>query len=65
MKLTSVSTNSPPSVPIVAQKSPLGHSMGGSAWKKASLLQSFVTGIIPGNQNSEYGPKLMNIAVLC
>ena len=42
-------------VPIMAQKSLLGHSKGGSAaWQMAGLLQSVYHGIIPGNRNSEY-----------
>ncbi|TFK75163.1 fatty acid synthase [Pluteus cervinus] len=41
-------------VPIVAQKSLLGHSKGGSAaWQMAGLLQYVGTGIIPGNRNSD------------
>ncbi|KAF8638240.1 hypothetical protein AX17_002262 [Amanita inopinata Kibby_2008] len=41
-------------VPIVAQKSLLGHSKGGSAaWQMAGLLQSILTGIVPGNRNSD------------
>ncbi|KAK2463415.1 hypothetical protein APHAL10511_004501 [Amanita phalloides] len=41
-------------VPIVAQKSLLGHSKGGSAgWQMAGLLQSVITGIVPGNRNSD------------
>jgi fatty acid synthase subunit alpha len=31
----------------------------------ASLLQSVITGIIPGNRNSEYVSKLMSVTVLC
>lgn len=41
-------------VPVIAQKSLLGHSKGGSAaWQMAGLLQSVITGIVPGNRNSE------------
>ncbi|KAH8822971.1 fatty acid synthase [Flagelloscypha sp. PMI_526] len=41
-------------VPIAAQKSLLGHAKGGSAaWQLAGLLQSVVTGIVPGNRNSD------------
>jgi fatty acid synthase subunit alpha len=41
-------------VPVIAQKSLLGHSKGGSAaWQMAGLLQTVITGIIPGNRNSE------------
>jgi 3-oxoacyl-(acyl-carrier-protein) synthase len=37
-------------VPIMAQKSLLGHSKGGSAaWQMAGLLQTVTSGIIPGN----------------
>ncbi|KAJ7158521.1 fatty acid synthase [Mycena filopes] len=41
-------------VPIMAQKSIVGHSKGGSAaWQMAGLLQTVNTGIIPGNRNSD------------
>jgi len=41
-------------VPIMAQKSLLGHSKGGSAaWQMMGLLQSVSTGIIPGNRNND------------
>jgi fatty acid synthase subunit alpha, fungi type len=41
-------------VPIVAQKSIVGHSKGGSAaWQMAGLLQSVNTGIVPGNRNAD------------
>jgi fatty acid synthase subunit beta len=41
-------------VPIVAQKSLLGHAKGGAAaWQMAGVLQSLITGIVPGNRNSE------------
>ncbi|KAJ6624064.1 fatty acid synthase [Mycena sp. CBHHK59/15] len=41
-------------VPIMAQKSLLGHSKGGSAaWQMAGLLQTVITGIVPGNRNSD------------
>ncbi|KAG2076495.1 hypothetical protein BDR04DRAFT_694370 [Suillus decipiens] len=41
-------------VPVIAQKSLLGHSKGGSAaWQMAGLLQTVITGIIPGNRNSD------------
>lgn len=41
-------------VPVMAQKSLLGHSKGGSAsWQMMGLLQTVHTGIIPGNRNSE------------
>ena len=41
-------------VPVIAQKSLLGHSKGGSAaWQMAGLLQTVITGIVPGNRNSE------------
>ena len=41
-------------IPVMAQKSLLGHSKGGSAaWQMAGLLQTVNTGIIPGNRNSE------------
>jgi hypothetical protein len=65
---TTISRSPGNAVPIVAQKSLLGHSKGGSAaWQMAGLLQSVITGIIPGNRNSlsEYVPKLMNVTVLC
>lgn len=41
-------------IPIVAQKSLVGHSKGGSAaWQMIGLLQSVNTGIVPGNRNSD------------
>ena len=41
-------------VPVMAQKSLLGHSKGGSAaWQMMGLLQTVTTGIVPGNRNSE------------
>ena len=40
-------------IPIVVQKSLVGHSKGGSAaWQIIGLLQSLDAGIIPGNRNS-------------
>jgi fatty acid synthase subunit beta len=52
--LTAISRTPGNAVPIVAQKSLLGHSKGGSAsWQMMGLLQSVNTGIIPGNRNSE------------
>lgn len=51
---TTISRSPGNAVPIVAQKSLLGHSKGGSAaWQMAGLLQYVITGIIPGNRNSE------------
>ena len=39
----------------MVQKSLLGHSKGGSAtWQMMGLLQTIISGIIPGNHNSEY-----------
>jgi len=44
----------PVALPVVAQKSLLGHAMGGAAaWQMAGVLQSLITGIVPGNRNSE------------
>ncbi|KAJ7067175.1 fatty acid synthase [Mycena amicta] len=41
-------------VPIMAQKSLLGHSKGGSAaWQMAGLLQTVTSGIVPGNRNAD------------
>jgi len=41
-------------VPIVAQKSLVGHAKGGAAaWQMAGLLQSIATGTIPGNRNAD------------
>ncbi|KAF7312560.1 Fatty acid synthase subunit alpha [Mycena indigotica] len=41
-------------VPIMAQKSLLGHSKGGSAaWQMAGLLQTVNSGIVPGNRNAD------------
>lgn len=51
---TTISRTPGNAVPIIAQKSLLGHSKGGSAaWQMAGLLQSVITGIVPGNRNSE------------
>jgi fatty acid synthase subunit alpha, fungi type len=39
----------------MAQKSLLGHSKGGSAaWQLIGVLQTIITGIVPGNRNCEY-----------
>ena len=41
-------------VPVMAQKSLVGHSKGGSAaWQMAGLLQTVVSGIVPGNRNND------------
>ncbi|THV07258.1 fatty acid synthase [Dendrothele bispora CBS 962.96] len=41
-------------VPIMAQKSLLGHAKGGSAaWQMSGLLDSVITGIVPGNRNAD------------
>jgi fatty acid synthase subunit alpha, fungi type len=41
-------------VPVMAQKTLVGHSKGGSAaWQAMGLLQTIGTGIIPGNRNLE------------
>lgn len=41
-------------VPIMAQKSLLGHAKGGAAaWQMSGVLDSLRTGIVPGNRNSE------------
>jgi fatty acid synthase subunit alpha, fungi type len=41
-------------VPIMAQKSLVGHSKGGAAaWQMAGLLQSIASGIVPGNRNAD------------
>lgn len=51
---TSLKRSEGNAVPVMAQKSLLGHSKGGSAaWQMAGLLQSVLTGIVPGNRNSE------------
>lgn len=51
---TSLNRTDGNAVPVMAQKSLLGHSKGGSAaWQMAGLLQSVVTGIVPGNRNSD------------
>ncbi|KAF9485144.1 fatty acid synthetase alpha subunit [Pholiota conissans] len=51
---TTISRTPGNAVPIMAQKSLLGHAKGGSAaWQAAGLLQSIITGIIPGNRNSD------------
>jgi fatty acid synthase subunit alpha, fungi type len=41
-------------VPIIAQKSLVGHSKGGAAaWQMAGLLQSIENGVVPGNRNAD------------
>ncbi|KAF7311700.1 Fatty acid synthase [Mycena indigotica] len=41
-------------VPIMAQKSLLGHSKGGSAaWQMAGLRQTVNSGVVPGNRNAD------------
>ncbi|PFH52946.1 hypothetical protein AMATHDRAFT_138867 [Amanita thiersii Skay4041] len=51
---TTISRSPGNAVPIMAQKSLLGHSKGGSAaWQMAGLLQSVITGVVPGNRNSD------------
>ncbi|KAF7965824.1 hypothetical protein HWV62_41719, partial [Athelia sp. TMB] len=51
---TSLARTDGNAVPVMAQKSLLGHSKGGSAaWQMAGLLQSVLTGIVPGNRNSD------------
>ena len=51
---TQISRTPGNAIPIVAQKSLVGHSKGGSAaWQMIGLLQSVNTGIIPGNRNSD------------
>ncbi|KAF8199703.1 fatty acid synthase [Pholiota molesta] len=51
---TTISRTPGNAVPVMAQKSLLGHSKGGSAaWQATGLWQSIITGIIPGNRNSD------------
>ncbi|KAJ3517947.1 hypothetical protein NLJ89_g178 [Agrocybe chaxingu] len=51
---TTISRTPGNAVPIVAQKSLLGHAKGGAAaWQMAGLLQTIITGIVPGNRNSD------------
>lgn len=41
-------------VPIMAQKSLVGHAKGGAAaWQMAGLLQSIASGMVPGNRNAD------------
>ncbi|KZT29627.1 fatty acid synthase [Neolentinus lepideus HHB14362 ss-1] len=41
-------------VPIIAQKSLVGHAKGGSAaWQLIGLVQSVLSGIVPGNRNAD------------
>jgi len=41
-------------VPIMAQKSLVGHSKGGAAaWQMAGLLQTIASGTVPGNRNAD------------
>ncbi|KAF8071859.1 fatty acid synthase [Lyophyllum atratum] len=51
---TTISRTPGNAVPIIAQKSLLGHAKGGSAaWQMTGLLQTITTGIVPGNRNSD------------
>ena len=51
---TQISRTPGNAIPIVAQKSLVGHSKGGSAaWQMIGLLQSVNTGIVPGNRNND------------
>lgn len=51
---TQISRTPGNAIPIVAQKSLVGHSKGGSAaWQMIGLLQSVNTGIIPGHRNND------------
>lgn len=51
---TTISRTKGNAVPIMAQKSLLGHAKGGAAaWQLAGLLHSVGTGIIPGNRNND------------
>ncbi|KAF9648674.1 fatty acid synthase [Thelephora ganbajun] len=51
---TQISRTPGNAIPIIAQKSLVGHSKGGSAsWQMIGLLQSVNTGIIPGNRNND------------
>jgi fatty acid synthase subunit alpha len=51
---TQISRTPGNAIPIVAQKSLVGHSKGGSAaWQMVGLLQSVNTGIVPGNRNND------------
>ncbi|KAJ7502466.1 putative fatty-acid synthase complex protein [Mycena galericulata] len=51
---TSIARTPGNAVTIMAQKSLLGHSKGGSAaWQMMGLLQTVSTGIVPGNRNSD------------
>ncbi|KAG6813968.1 hypothetical protein H0H92_005223, partial [Tricholoma furcatifolium] len=51
---TTISRTPGNAVPIMAQKSLLGHAKGGSAaWQMSGLLQTVITGIVPGNRNSD------------
>ncbi|TFK27788.1 fatty acid synthetase alpha subunit [Coprinopsis marcescibilis] len=52
--LSTISRTPGNAVPVVAQKSLLGHAKGGAAaWQMVGLLQSLITGIVPGNRNSD------------
>ena len=51
---TQISRTPGNAIPIVAQKSLVGHSKGGSAaWQMIGLLQSVNSGIVPGNRNND------------
>lgn len=53
-------------VPVMAQKSLLGHAKGGAAaWQMAGLLQSVHSGIVPGNRNNDnVDPKFQKYTYL-
>lgn len=51
---TTISRTPGNAVPVMAQKSLLGHAKGGSAaWQMTGLLQTIITGVVPGNRNSD------------
>ncbi|GLB40343.1 putative protein with domain of unknown function (DUF1729) [Lyophyllum shimeji] len=51
---TTISRTPGNAVPVMAQKSLMGHAKGGSAaWQMSGLLQTITTGIVPGNRNND------------
>ncbi|EPQ52677.1 hypothetical protein GLOTRDRAFT_112049 [Gloeophyllum trabeum ATCC 11539] len=52
--LTKIGRTPGNAVPIMAQKSLVGHAKGGSAaWQVIGLVQSVASGIVPGNRNND------------
>lgn len=62
--LQNLGRNAGNAVPIMAQKSLLGHAKGGAAaWQMSGVLDTINTGVVPGNRNSEYVCKVHQVNV--